>query len=147
MANYLLVTNLTTVSEELREALDRIHVDDPAAGFVLLVPTAPLAYLGADDESARDQTRRAANAASDGLERAGYAVVWTLVSDETPVVALETELRDHPRLYAGVVFAAALPDEARWLDRYLHRLAELLDVTLVHVLDRDAAQRPLAGVT
>jgi hypothetical protein len=147
MSNYLLVTNLTTVSDELRDALDSILVNDPTAGFVLLVPTAPPTNPGFEDERARDQTRRVAKAASEGLQQAGYAVTWTLVSDETPVVALATELRDHPRLYAGVVFAAVLPDESGWLDRYLHRLAESLDVTLVHVIDREGVQRTLAGVT
>ena len=136
MPTYLLVTNQTVESQAFRHALDSVIDADGRAEFVLLVPAAPDEFLPAHDAgSARDVARQFAGEIAGSLQKAGYHLKWSVIADQTPVVALETELRDHPGAYAGVIFVSPPTDRGHWLDHYLRCLTESRELSLVHVVD------------
>ena len=146
MSTYLLITNQTAESYALRRALDGVLDADTAAEFVLLVPATPRELLPAFDAgSARDVARQIAGEIAASLGQAGYDVKWSVVADQTPVVALETELRDHPGAYAGVIFVSPPLERGSWLDHYLRRLTESRELQLVHVVDDAGVPEFLTG--
>jgi hypothetical protein len=136
MSTYLLVTNQTAESPAFRHAIDSVIDADNGAEFVLLVPATPDEFLPVHDAgSARDVARQITGQIAQSLERAGYHLKWSVVADQAPVVALETELRDHPGAYAGVIFVSPPSDRGHWLDHYLRCLTESRELLLVHVVD------------
>jgi hypothetical protein len=136
MSTYLVVSNHTAESYALTSALQRTQTADPTAEFVLLVPAPPAQRLSlAHESSLRDVSRRLATRAASSLREAGFTIRWTVVADETPLVALETEVRDHPGEYSGLVVATLPEQRSRWHDFYLLRQAESLGLTLDHVVD------------
>jgi len=136
MSTYLVVSNHIAESHELTRALYRTRTADPSADFVLLVPAPPAARLSlAHESSLRDVSRRVATRAASSLRDAGFTIRWTVVTDATPLVALETEVRDHPGEYTGLVVATLPEQRSHWHDYYLLRQAESLGLTLDHVVD------------
>lgn len=134
MATYLVVSNHTAEGSELTNALQRTRTADPGAEFVLLVPPPPAGLISECHESSlREVSRRVASRAASRLRDAGFSIRWTLITDAAPLVALETEVRDHPGEYAGLVMAT-LP-RSRWHDFYLLRQAESLGLSLDNVVD------------
>ena len=136
MSTYLVVSNHTAESFELTNALRRTRAQDPAADFVLLVPAPPSARLSREHEaSLRDVSRRVATQAADSLRDAGFTIRWTVVADASPLVALETEVRDHPGEYAGLVVVTLPEQRSRWQDFYLLQQAASFGLPLDHVVD------------
>lgn len=136
MSTYLIVSNHNAESCELTSALERTYAADPDADFVLLVPALPTERLAPRHESSpRDVSRRVATRAASSLREAGFTIRWTVVTDAAPLVALETEVRDHPGTYAGLVVVTLPEQRSRWHDFYLFQRAELLGLPLDHVVD------------
>jgi hypothetical protein len=140
MSTYLVVSHSYEPGSELHRALERTEAEDRYADFVLLAPAAaPGAFVNGGVPRARDFARRNARETAAALRRAGFAVKWTVVSDEAPVVALQTELRDHPGLYAGLIVVTPARERSRWRDFYLLRAAEAFGLPLVHVVEDEVA--------
>jgi len=136
MSTYLIVSNHTADSYELTSVLRRTHASDPNAEFVLLVPAPPVDRIARGHESSlRDVSRHVATRAASSLREAGFTIRWTVVTDATPLVALETEVRDHPGEYAGLVVATLPEQRSRWHDSYLLQQAESLGLPVAHVVE------------
>ena len=136
MSTYLVVSHSFEPGSELTRALESVEAEDRYADFVLLAPAHAHAAVATDGAArARDLVRREARDTAAALRRAGFAVKWTVVSDEAPAVALQTELRDHPGLYAGVIVVTPAQDRSRWRDFYLLRATEAFGLRLVHVVE------------
>ena len=146
MSTHLVVAHQTAQSHELTQALKHIVEADQQAEFVLLVPATPSEFLVSQQEgSARDVARRVAKEAAASLRSAGFTIKWTVIGDQSPIVALDTEVRDHPEEYAGLVVATFPQGRSRWLDLYLLQAAEALSLPLVHVVDDRGVPSSLSG--
>ena len=136
MATYLVIAHQTARSYELSRAMREQVEQDPEAEFVLLVPATPPELLSAPSTgSLRDIAREVAAEAADSFRNAGFKVKWTIIGDQSPIVAMDTEVRDHPREYAGIIISTFPRGRSRWLDLQILRSAEAFSLPLVHVVD------------
>jgi hypothetical protein len=135
MARYLVVAHQTAECGELLEHLHRRSADDPDAEFVLLVPATPVDHLLVWEEGETEEVaaRRAQHAAAT-MRDAGIRVSQCRVGDQSPVIAVQDELR-RDRRYAGIILSTFRPGISRWIG---------LDV--VSRL-RSQVQRPVTHVT
>ena len=135
MSLYLVIAHQTADSTELREALDRKQRDDSEAEFVLLVPSTPQEHLiNVQDGQPRDVARRAAARAAEQLRAGGLKLRWTVVSDEQPAVALETEIQDHPGTYTGVIISTFPRGISQWLESYMLQSADKFGLPVEHIV-------------
>ncbi len=124
MARYLVVAHQTVVSVELVERVSGLASTDPSAEFVLLVPATAVRDLSrwvGGESTVIAQLR--AEAARSLLERAGARIVGTRVGDESPLQAIDDELRQHPDYYDALIIATLPPRLSRWLKLDLPRRA------------------------
>ena len=135
MSTYLVIAHQTLGSVEFLDALkNRIRLDD-GAQFVLLVPETAREFLATEREgSPREVARAAAAEAAVALGQVGVRVRWTIISDQTPIVALETELADHPETYAGIIISTFPAGMSRWLEDYLIQRAQSMGLPIEHVV-------------
>jgi len=135
MSTYLVIAHQTANSPELLQALAEQSAADSAAEFVLLVPETPKEFLQTEKQgSPREVARWTAKEASDSYVNAGLALRWTIISDQTPVVALETELADHPGNYAALFISTFPAGISRWLEDYLLQRAQGLGLPVRHII-------------
>lgn len=125
MGRYLVVAHQTAASLELQEKLRTLASGDPGAEFVLLVPATLIPHLLTWVEGeARATAQRTAEVARAQLEKAGLNVIRTSVGDESPLLAIEDELRESPARYDGIVICTFPPGVSRWLRLDLPHQAE-----------------------
>ena len=135
MSTYLVLAHQTARSPELLHALKEKAQSDPEAEFVLLVPETPAELLLSPQSGApRDVARRTAKEASESLSAENIRVRWTIISDQAPVVALQTEVADHQDEYAGIIVSTFPEGISRWLESYVLGVAEQLSLPLTHVV-------------
>jgi hypothetical protein len=135
MSTYLVIAHQTANSPELLQALKEQAAADPAAEFILLVPETPKEFLLAETEgSPREVARRTAKEASDAYQSAGLYLRWTLISDQRPVVALETEIADHPGHYSAVFISTFPAGISRWLEDYVLQRAQGVGLPVKHIV-------------
>ena len=116
MPNYLVIAHQTARSPQLIDALREKQGADSATEFVLLVPVTPYEDLRtAQEGSPRDIARRAAAGAAEVLRGSGIRLRWTVISEYTAAVALDSELNDHPSEYAGVILSTYPEGASRWM--------------------------------
>ena len=125
MAHYLVVAHQTATSPQLIDRLARIARDEPYARFVMLVPaTHPKHVLRREDGDrlflweageAHAMAEERALEARTLLEQAGLRLSSTIVGDDSPLLAIEDELRAHPSTYDGIVLSTLPPGISRWV--------------------------------
>ena len=135
MSTYLVVAHQTAQSEELtRELLERRKADS-ASEFVLLVPVTRHEDLRSSQEgSLREIARRAARGAEAALKRNGINLKWSIISDYEPAVAIETEIKDHPEEYAGVILCTFPEGLSSWLKDHILSTLGGVGLPVTHVV-------------
>lgn len=136
MGNYLVVAYQTASSPELLERLKELASEDASHDFVLLVPATPVGHLLAWSEGeARAVAQRAAEQAKDLLERNGLNVSRIAVGDESPVIAVDDDLRDNPTHYDGIVVSTLPLGISRWLGMDVpNQMRRRFSVPVIHVV-------------
>jgi hypothetical protein len=143
MSTYLVIAHQTALSYELEKALNEVVQKDAEAEFVLLVPATPAQFLNSPPVgSFRNIARGVAKEASRSLQAAGFKVRWTVIGDQSPLVAMDTEVKDHPEQYAGIIISTFAEGRSRWLDLQIMQAAESLSLTLIHVVEDQVAPSP-----
>lgn len=126
MATYLVVAHETTGSPLLLQRLAELAEADRTARFALLVPATHRKHLLPtgeqhdrlltwDEREAAVAARQRAECLRDSLHEAGLPVVSIGVGDESPMLAIEDELRHKGREYRGLVLATPPPGRSRLL--------------------------------
>jgi len=142
MTRYLVVAYQTAASPELAERVTSLAAADPAAEFVLLVPATSVQHLltWAEGE-ARAVAAKAAEDAKARFEKAGVNVVRVAVGDESPLLAIEDELLEHPGDYDAMIICTFPAGISRWLRLDLPSQAQRkFEVPAVHVVAQPAAK-------
>jgi len=136
MARYLAVAHQTADSPELIDRLRTLASDDSTAELVLLVPATPIQHLLTWVEGeAKAAAGRAADIARGRLEEAGLKVIRASVGDESPILAIEDELREHPAYYDAIVICTFPPGKSRWLGLDLpHQVERRFSLPIIHVV-------------
>jgi hypothetical protein len=99
VARYLVVAHETSTNPKLTEELENIAKDDAEAEFVLLVPATPVKHLlmwrddPAEEKAIAEQRAAAAQAM---FEQEGLAIVASKVGAESPIDAIDAEVRPMP---------------------------------------------------
>lgn len=125
MARYLVVAHETSTNPKLTEELENIAKDDAEAEFVLLVPATPVKHLlmwrddPAEEKAIAEQRAAAAQAM---FEQEGLAIVASKVGAESPIDAIDAEVRANPGAYAGFVISTLPKEHSRWQRMQLPRV-------------------------
>ena len=117
MARYLVVAHQSVTNPMLLEQLKKMEAKDPAAEFTLLVPATPvrqLLFWQRTEKDAGTVARELADKARGEFEKNNVNVVKALVGAESPVDAIENEVKANPG-YAGVVISTLKQEDSRWL--------------------------------
>jgi hypothetical protein len=126
MARYLIVAHETVTNAQLHDQVRAVARQDEQAEFVLLVPATPVRHLlfrRGNDEDARTVARRLADKAAAMFAREGINLVEAKVGPESPLDAVEEEVRAYPD-YAGFVISTLPREKSRWLRMDLPRQIE-----------------------
>lgn len=156
MARHLVVAHQTATSPLLVGRLTQIAAADPSATFTLLIPaTHPKHLLRREEGShllhweageAYAIAEERAEEARGLIERAGLRVSGTVVGDESPLLAIEDELRARPSHYDAIVLSTLPPGRSRWLRMDIHDLADRrFALPVVHVCDGCEAETRLGA--
>jgi hypothetical protein len=140
MTSYLVVAHQTATSYELLEQVSRLALDDNNATFTILVPATPVDHLLTWEEGeTREIAQKHAELAKALFESRGLRVARTQVGDDSPILAIDDELRQSPGEYDAIVLSTFPPGVSRWLRMDVHQQAERkYGMPVVHVV----AQRP-----
>ena len=127
MSRYLVVAHQTATSPELLQRLTELAADDPQAAFTLLVPATPVAqllvpYMGRAES--REIAEKRAGEARALFESKGLNVVRTVVGHNSPLRAIEDELRGRPGQCDAIVLSTLPPGISRWLRLDVYNQAE-----------------------
>ena len=117
MARYLVVAHQSVTNPMLLEQLKKMEAKDPAAEFTLLVPATPvrqLLFWQRTEKDAGTVARELADKARAEFEKNNVNLVDALVGPESPVDAIENEVKANPG-YAGVVISTLKQEDSRWL--------------------------------
>ena len=117
MTRYLVVAHETVSNPKLLENLKEIAKEDESAEFVLLVPASPVRHLLLWKTDTATEQEAAEHQQAEGREafiRAGVNLVATRIGAESPVDAIDQELRENPG-YAGLVISTLPKEHSRWL--------------------------------
>lgn len=138
MPRYLVVAHQTINSPELIFKLTELARIDPESEFTLLVPATRVEHLvdwsGGDNDSDAIAVR-AALSARERLELEGINVVRTIVGVESPLLAVDDEMRSHPGGYDVIVVSTFELGISRWLGLDLpHRLEKKYPHPVIHVV-------------
>ncbi len=146
MGRYLVVAHQTASNPELIERLRMQAGIDPDAVFTLLVPvTFPGSAFVVDQQKAIEEARATAHEARNLYERYGLPVVRTEVSDASPILAIEDEMRVLPGFYDAIVLSTFPPGMSRWLHLDVHTLAERkFGLPIFHVISQPAKRPKVA---
>ena len=126
MARYLVVAHETVSNPKLVEKLKEIAKEDESAKFVLLVPASPVRHLLLWKTDTATEQEAAEHREAEGREafiQAGVNLVATRIGAESPVDAIDQELRENPG-YAGLIISTLPKEHSRWLRLGLPRVME-----------------------
>jgi hypothetical protein len=126
MARYLVVAHETVGNPKLVDKLQEIAKDDKDAEFVLLVPATPVRHLllwKDDTATEREAAERRLAEGREAITRSGLRLVSASIGAESPVDAIEEELRQNPE-YVGVVISTLPKEHSRWLRLNLPQMVE-----------------------
>ena len=125
MARYLVVAHQTIDSPALIYKLTELARIDPASEFTLLVPATPIEHLATWTEGESVAiAERDARRASELLKLEGINVARTVVGDESPLTAVDDEMRNSPEAYDSIVVSTFPSGISRWLGLDLPRRVE-----------------------
>ena len=146
MGSYLVVAHQTAASNELIDGLIAKAAADPEARFTLLVPATPAHELFHPREGeGRDIAGFAAKEAKGVLREAGIKIIRTDVGDESPLVAIENELRDKPD-YDGIIICTFPVGMSKWLKLDLvHQAERRFPLPISHIVAQSVVEEPIIG--
>lgn len=136
MPHYLVVAHQTIDSPELIYKLIELSRQVPASEFTLLVPATRVEHLATWSEGESWAiASRAAGYARDRLELEGIRVPRTIIGDESPLLAVDDEMRNRPDTYDAIVVSTFPLGLSRWLGLDLpHRLEKKYPLPVIHVV-------------
>ena len=117
MARYLVVAHETVSNPKLVEKVKEIAKHDESARFVLLVPATPVRHLLRWRTDTATEQEAAEHREAEGRETfsaAGVNLLATRIGAESPVDAIDQELRDNPG-YAALIISTLPEEHSRWL--------------------------------
>jgi hypothetical protein len=126
MARYLVVAHESVSNPKLVEKLKEIAKQDDTAEFVLLVPASPVRHLLLWKTDTATEQEAAEHRQAEGREaftQAGINLVATRIGAESPVDAIDQELRENPG-YAGLVISTLPKEHSRWMRLGLPQVME-----------------------
>ena len=126
MARYLVVAHETVSNPKLVEKLKEIAKEDESTKFVLLVPASPVRHLLLWKTDTATEQEAAEHREAEGREafiQAGVNLVATRIGAESPVDAVDQELRENPG-YAGLIISTLPKEHSRWLRLGLPKVME-----------------------
>lgn len=135
MPTHLIVAYQTAGGGPLRDAIDDVMRQNPAAEFKLLVPATRTQHLftWTEGESSAVAQERA-EAAANRLRESGVPLSGVAVGDPDPFVAVTEELGAHPEC-EGIIVSTFPPGVSRWLRRDLPtRIAKETGLPVTHVV-------------
>jgi ABC-type nitrate/sulfonate/bicarbonate transport system ATPase subunit len=135
---YLVVANQTATSAELVQQLHELSRDTSRTSFTLLVPATRPSHLRVWTDGKPEQlAQRRAEEAKTLLEETGLSVASIAVGDDSPLRAIERELRAHPGVYEAVVFSTLPAGMSRWLRINVpHEVEKRFDIPVIHVVSQ-----------
>ena len=146
MGHYFVVAHQTATSPVLVGRLRRIAREDRRSEFTVLVPAThpkhlvrraqgePL-FTWDERESHRMAARRAEEARAT-LEREGLRVRDAVVGDDSPLLAIEDQLRSEAEVPDGIVLSTLPVAESRWARMSLREQAERrFPIPVLHVCE------------
>ena len=142
MARYLVVAHETVSNPKLLEKLQEIANKDDSAEFVLLVPASPVRHLLLWKTDTATEQEAAEHRQAEGREafiQAGVNLVATRIGAESPVDAIDQELRENPG-YAGLVISTLPQEHSRWLRLDLPQVMERKHRMPVHHVEATLSQ-------
>ena len=136
MTRYLVVAHQTVESPELIFKLSQLARSDPESEFALLVPTTRIEHLATWTEGESEAVAAsAAQHARDRLESEGITVSRMIVGDESPLLAVDDEMRKRPDAYDAIVVSTFPLGISRWLRLDLpHLLERKYPLPVIHVV-------------
>jgi hypothetical protein len=126
MSRYLVVAHETVTNPELLAQVKSVIQQDRQAEFVLLVPATPVRHLlfrREKEGEAEAVARKLADKARTMFERKGINLVDARVGPESPIEAIDEEVKANPD-YAGFVISTLPKETSRWLRMNLPRTVE-----------------------
>ena len=142
MARYLVVAHETVSNPKLLDNLQEIAKKDDSAEFVLLVPASPVRHLLLWKTDTATEQEAAEHRQAEGREafiQAGVNLVATRIGAESPVDAIDQELRENPG-YAGLVISTLPKEHSRWLRLDLPQVMERKHRLPVHHVEATVSQ-------
>jgi hypothetical protein len=140
MPRYLVVAHETVTNPHLLAEVRRLRDEDPQAEFTLLVPATPVRHLlfrRGDGDDARARAHRLAEKARAMFHRKGVDLVDTVVGAESPLDAVDDEVKAYPG-YAGFVISTLPTEQSRWLRADLpRRVGAKYNLPVYHVQAHD----------
>jgi hypothetical protein len=136
MTRYLVVAYQTVTNPLLLEKLKEIALQDPSAEFTLLVPATRvrnLLFWQRTEHNAEAVARELADKARDEFEKNFVNLVDARVGPESPVDAIDNELKANPG-YAAVVLSTLIKEESRWLELDLPNYVQTKHGLPVHLI-------------
>ena len=136
MPRYLILANQTASSSELIAAVQKLIQRDQGSDFVLLVPAIPAAdLLDWQEGDEKSIAKRTAQAANEGLEKAGASIVRANIADPSPVKAIEDELQKNREKYNAIIISTLPLQRSRWvaLDQP-RRIERRFKIPVIHVV-------------
>jgi hypothetical protein len=135
MSKCLIVANQTAGGPPLRQALEKLALQDAAAEFTLLVPATRTQHLFTwTAGEARAVAQEKADAAAVILRAHGVKLADVRVGDPDPILAVSNELAAHPG-YSTIVVSTFPPGVSRWLRLDLpRRIEKTTGLPVIHVI-------------
>lgn len=125
MTHFLVVAHQTAAGDLLARRLRELHNDVLDAVFTVLVPATHPKHLFARVEGEglftytqdewEEVARQRGEEAARRLRSEGLQVDEVIVGDESPVIAIEDEMRRYPNRFDVVVISTLAPGVSRWL--------------------------------
>lgn len=126
MATYLVVAHQTATSPLLLQRLEELARRDRNARFALIVPVTHRKHLLPtgdeqdrllvwDEREVEAAARERAAEARRAMEERGLEVLWAETGDESPLLAIDDELRARPGVYEAIVLSTLPAGRSRWV--------------------------------
>lgn len=135
MSSHLIVAYQTAGGQALRQEVQRLVTEDPAAQFVLLVPATRTQHLFTwTDGEARAVARERADEAAEGLRACGAKLIAVRIGHSDPFLAVSDELSDGTE-YDTIIVSTFPAARSRWLRAGLpSRLEKQFGIPVTHVV-------------
>lgn len=136
VTRYLVVAHQTIDNPALIFKLTELARVDPESEFTLLVPATSVEHLATWTEGeSKAIAERSAEHARELFRSEGINISRTIIGDESPIVAIDDEMRSHPDAYDAIVVSTFPSGISRWLGLDLpRRVDKKYQQPVIHVV-------------